>query len=453
MILLMGDAIITVFSLMVSLYFWAQKDWLEFSFQFLRERPPFWFYLLPVIWILLMVELYDVRRASRRSETAKGVGIAALVSLGLYLLVFFISEPNSLPRRGVAVFIVAASLLTLLWRFIYIRIFTAPVFLRRVLIIGAGRAGTTLAEVIHEIKPSPFHLVGFIDDDPTKVGTLVSGFPVLAGSGEMLDIIRDENISDLIFAISGSMKPEMLQTMLKAEEQGVEVTTMPIVYEELRNRVPILLLQSDWIVRSFVDEAHAGGFYEMAKRLMDIFGGLVGCVFLVLLFPLVAITILIDSGAPVFYSQERLGRNGRPYRVYKFRTMRRDAESDGEVRVTVKNDERITRIGRVLRRSHLDEFPQFINILRGDMSLVGPRAERTELVDALQKHVPFYRARLLVKPGLTGWAQINYGYAATVEDTAIKLEYDLYYIKHRSLLMDIIILLRTVGQVVGLRGQ
>ena len=132
--------------------------------------------------------------------------------------------------------------------------------------------------------------------------------------------------------------------------------------------------------------------------------------------------------------------------------MHNDAEIDGKARVTTENDDRITRVGRFLRKSHLDELPQFFNVLRGEMSLVGPRAERSELVNNLQAKVPFYRARLLVKPGITGWAQINFGYAATVEDTAIKLEYDLYYIKHRNLLLDIIIILRTVGQVIGLRG-
>jgi lipopolysaccharide/colanic/teichoic acid biosynthesis glycosyltransferase len=155
----------------------------------------------------------------------------------------------------------------------------------------------------------------------------------------------------------------------------------------------------------------------------------------------------------VFFLQNRLGKNGKTYRIIKFRTMRNDSEPKGEVRVTTQNDDRITRAGVLLRKSHLDELPQFLNVLKGEMSLVGPRAERSELVTQLQKEIPFYRARLLVKPGITGWAQINFGYAATVEDTAVKLEYDLYYIKHRTLLMDLIILLRTVGTVVGLRGQ
>jgi len=174
---------------------------------------------------------------------------------------------------------------------------------------------------------------------------------------------------------------------------------------------------------------------------------------LAFIYPPVALAILLDSGFPIFYSQDRLGKNGQVYKIFKFRTMTQNAEEDGEARLASENDTRITRVGRFLRKSHLDEFPQFFNVLRGDMSLTGPRAEQVELVNVLQEEVPFYRARLLVKPGLTGWAQVNYGYAATVAQTIIKLEYDLYYIKHRNLWLDLTILFRTVGTVIGFRGQ
>jgi lipopolysaccharide/colanic/teichoic acid biosynthesis glycosyltransferase len=176
-------------------------------------------------------------------------------------------------------------------------------------------------------------------------------------------------------------------------------------------------------------------------------------VLLGLILPFVGLATLLDSGRPIFYSQTRLGKGGQPYEIIKFRTMRQDAEADGKPRWASEDDERATRIGRMLRKTHLDEIPQFINVLRGEMSLVGPRAERPELVAHFQEHVPFYRARLLVKPGITGWAQVNFGYAATIEETMIKLEYDLYYIKHRNLWMDIIILARTPGTMFGMRGQ
>jgi exopolysaccharide biosynthesis polyprenyl glycosylphosphotransferase len=453
-ILMFGDLLMACLALLLALYYWASgEEWLEFSFQFLRERPSGWFYLLPVMWILLLIELYDVRRASRRSDTVKGIAIAAAISLGLYLLVYFTSEPNSLPRRGVAGFIVGVAFLTLLWRLLYINIFTAPLFLRRVLIVGAGRSGTTLAEILPKVKPLPFLPVGMIDDDMEKIGTTIHGLPVLGGSERVLDVIESENITDLVLAITGDMNTVLFQNILTAEEQGIEVTTMPLVYEELLGRVPIFLLQSDWILRSFIDQSHAGGFYSVFKRLMDIFGGLFGLVLFLPFYPFIAIGILIDSGRPVLFMQDRLGMNGKVYKIFKFRTMIKDAEKDGIAVMATKNDERVTRFGRFLRRSHLDETPQFINVLMGSMSLVGPRAERPELVNELQKIIPFYRARLFVKPGLTGWAQTNFKYASSVEDTGIKLEHDLYYIKHRNLFMDLMIIFRTVGSVVGLRGQ
>ena len=228
---------------------------------------------------------------------------------------------------------------------------------------------------------------------------------------------------------------------------------MPVAYEELLSRVPIRLLEADWILRSFVDQSRVSGFYEFGKRLLDIAGGLLGVIVLLVTLPFLSLSILIDSGRPVFYSQTRSGRGAQPYKIIKYRTMRKDAEPDGKPQWAKEDDERATRVGRFLRKTHLDEVPQFINVLRGEMSLVGPRAERPELVEMFQKHVPFYRARLLVKPGITGWAQINFGYASTIDETVTKLEYDLYYIKHRNLLMDLMVLLRTPATVFGFRGQ
>jgi lipopolysaccharide/colanic/teichoic acid biosynthesis glycosyltransferase len=227
---------------------------------------------------------------------------------------------------------------------------------------------------------------------------------------------------------------------------------MPAVYEELFNRVPIFHLESDWVIRAFGEQARINGFFELAKRFLDIIGGLVGVTFLLLILPFVSLGILLDNGRPIFYRQSRLGKGGQPYNIIKFRTMVVESEKDGKPRFAQEHDSRVTRIGRFLRKSHLDEIPQFLNVLLGQMSLVGPRPERPGMVQELQKSIPFYRARLLVKPGISGWAQVNFGYAGTVEDTATKLEYDLYYIRRRNLLLDIVILIRTVGSAVGLRG-
>ncbi|MGE5223383.1 MAG: sugar transferase, partial [Omnitrophica WOR_2 bacterium] len=208
-----------------------------------------------------------------------------------------------------------------------------------------------------------------------------------------------------------------------------------------------------WILRSFVDQARVNPFFELGKRLIDILGGLIGVSVFLVSVPFVAIAILLDTGWPVFYTQVRSGKGDQPYRIIKYRTMKQNAEPDGQPLWAEENDKRATRVGHILRKTHLDELPQFVSVLRGEMSLVGPRAERPELVAWFQKYVPFYRARLLVKPGITGWAQINYGYASTIDETILKLEYDLYYIKHRNIRLDLVILLRTPATILGFRGR
>lgn len=454
LLLILGDFIAAVISLVLALYFWAAGDeWLEFSFEFLRTRPPFWFYLLPFLWLMLMIELYDIKRAHNLLDTLKGIGIASVIYGILYLVVYFSSEPNSLPRLGVALYLVIAAFLILIWRLIYIKIFTAPQLMRRVLIIGAGNAGQTLVEIIAKMPNKPFNLVGLIDDDPEKIGSAIHGYQVLSNSENLLQIIQEQEISELVLAITGEMKSGMFQNILNAQEAGINLTTMSKVYEEVLGRIPIFLLESDWILRSFVEKTPSSAINRLGKRIIDLLGAFIGFLGMLILLPFISLAILIDSGWPIFYRQERLGRGGVPYMIYKFRTMHKDAEREGEVHVTTSNDPRITHVGRFLRRTHLDELPQFINVLEGSMSLVGPRSERKELILFYQKEIPFYRARLLVKPGITGWAQINFGYAESVADNAVKLEYDLYYIQHQNVFMDIIILIRTLGSVIGFKGR
>jgi exopolysaccharide biosynthesis polyprenyl glycosylphosphotransferase len=453
-ILLSGDLFVSVLALFGGLYFWGQKDaWLNFSLNFLKQRVEPWFFLLPIIWMVFLVELYDLHRAKNLRQTAGGIAVAVLAGIFFYALIYLLSPKGSLPRWGIGFFLLFAAILTFLWRLAYIQIFTAQAFLRRVLVIGAGKAGTTIVQAYKDLRSQPFFLVGFLDDDPGKKGKELDGFPILGGNDRLLETIEAEAVTEIVIAISGAMRGSTFQTVLDAQETGVEVVPMPAVYEELLGRVPIHHLESDWLIRSFVSEARVGGFYEAGKRLLDILGGLIGLVICMFAYPLVAIIIMLESGRPVMYKQVRSGRGGKSYVINKFRTMHQDAEKDGVVQLTQKKDNRITRFGNFLRRTHIDELPQFLNVVRGEMSLVGPRSERPEWIAEFQKQIPFYRARLLVKPGITGWAQVNYSYYATVEEMAIKLEYDLYYIKHRSMLLDLLILLRTFTQVFAFRGR
>ncbi|MEA4812432.1 MAG: sugar transferase [Anaerolineaceae bacterium] len=453
-LLLMGDILAGYLGLFIAIYFWSRVDQVTlFNLEFIKTRIPGWFYFLPLIWVLFLVELYELRKASSYRDTFKGVGTATILAGLVYLIVYFASTPDSLPRVGVAFFVVAVASLTFIWRIVFIQLFAAVSKQRRVLIIGAGRAGTSLTYEISKQKPRPFNLVGLIDDDPTKLGRQIYGYPVIGNHESLNAIVVEQNITDLILAISNKMNHGMFQTLLAAQENGMGLSTMEESYESLTNRVPISLLESDWVIREFLDHSPNSGFYRIFKRLVDIVLGILGLVVFIVLYPIIALAIILDSGLPVIYRQERIGQSGKAYTMYKFRTMKNNKDMEKEALVTQINDPRITRTGKFLRKSHLDELPQVLNVLKGDMSVVGPRSERSELVVEFQKEVPFYRARFVVKPGLTGWAQIHQAYAETVDETATKLEYDLYYIEHCNLGMDFIIMLRTAGAVFGFKGR
>jgi exopolysaccharide biosynthesis polyprenyl glycosylphosphotransferase len=456
-LLIFGDTIVAILSLIGALYYWGSSEhFYGFSLLFIQRRVPLWFFLFPIVWLILLVELYDIYKAGDWGATIRGVATAGLIGFGLYLLLYFyyVEPPRSLlPRRGVAGFLVVVSFLTLFWRRLYIQIFTTPRFLRRVLLVGGGNTGQAMLNIYKALRPPPFYLIGIIDDDPEKLGKEIEGYKVLGSCKELRQIIQAEEVTDIIVAITGHLRSGMFQALILAQENGIEISSMQKVYEELVGRVPVQILEADWILKTFVDEVKVSGFVELSKRLLDILGGAIGMIVFLVLSPFIALAIFIDNGMPIFYSQARLGRSGRDYTILKFRTMKRDAEANGQAQWAKEDDIRATRVGRFLRKAHLDELPQFINILRGDMSLVGPRAERPELVDIFEANIPFYRARLLVKPGLTGWAQINFGYAASIRETTKKLEYDLYYIKNRSFWMDLVILLRTPATVLGFRGR
>lgn len=462
-VLLIGDFIASAAATAGAIYFWYQYSLYRLIESGVRpnlaERiitieVPFWFYLLPLVWILLMIDSYEIHTASNWRKTLRGIAVAPLVGLLGYSLLFTINiDPNSLPRIAIGAFLVFASVLTLGWRAIYIRLYTSSGLMRRVLVVGAGKAGLTLVDAYRKLNPPPFLLIGFIDDDPSKRNKSYNGFAVLGDSEHLLDLVEDYRISDVVVAITGEIKGETFQTVLDVQERGIEVTRMPIMYEELTQRVPIEHLETDWVIRSFVDQVRVHGLYELLKRSMDILGGFIGTIIFLLSLPFIAPAIILETGFPLFYSQPRLGKGAKPFSILKFRTMKQNAEADGRAKVAEENDPRVTRVGAFLRKTRLDELPQFWTVLRGEMSLVGPRAERPELVAEYQKQIPYYRARLLVKPGLTGWAQINYGYVATVKETFVKLEYDLYYIKHRTLSLDFSIVLRTIGTVLRRTGR
>jgi exopolysaccharide biosynthesis polyprenyl glycosylphosphotransferase len=383
----------------------------------------------------------------------RGLLMTTGLALGTYLIAFFFAPRGLLPRLFILYFIAGALAFCLSWRLLYIGVFFSPYFQRRVLVVGAGWAGETIVRAVTKSQPRQYVVVGLIDDDHHKHGQVVGGVPVLGGCENLLTAIQSNQVSEVVLAISGEIQGATFKALLDCQAHGVPVVRMASLYEQITGYVPLEHLDADWVITSFMDRAHSSRWSQLAQRGLDIAIALVGLLGLGVFGPLIAAAIWLDSPGPILYRQTRLGQGGRPFELLKFRTMVPNAEADGQARWASHDDERVTRVGRFLRRTRLDEAPQFWNILKGEMGLAGPRPERPEFISALERHIPFYRARLMVKPGLTGWAQVNFGYGDSIEDMFVKLQYDLYYIKHRSLWLDLQILIRTVAVVLRFQGQ
>ena len=321
-LLMFGDLFMAALAFLAGIYYWSVGDkWLKFSLEFFRARVDAWYYLLPFAWMLLLIEIYDLHRAASWSRTVRAVVFAAVVGGIPYLLVYFTSsDPERINRRAVVVFIVLAALLTLIWRRLYITMYRSQGNLRRVLVVGAGGNGRTLAEIYKMLNPPPFNLVAYIDDDPDKIGKEVEGFRILAGSDKLLRLIDEMNITEIIVAITGEMQGETFQILLDVQESGTEIVRMPTLYEELLGRVPIHHLESDWVIRSFVDEARSSSFLEFGQRLLDIFGSIVGLVFMLVLLPFLAIGRNAWAGAA---GSSRLSNSALCARMPKKRASRR----------------------------------------------------------------------------------------------------------------------------------
>jgi exopolysaccharide biosynthesis polyprenyl glycosylphosphotransferase len=324
------------------------------------------------------------------------------------------------------------------------------VALRSVLVVGAGGPAQTIARAISE-SGDGFRLVGLVDDraEARQPG---EDPMVLGGRADLGRLIEGRGVTDVVVSEPSRMHGDLVKAVMRAYESGVYVHPMASLYEQLTGRIPVEHVGDDW-TGALPQIERLAGLGALVKRLFDLTVGTVGFACLLLLSPIVGLAIRMDSPGPVFYSQERVGYRGRVFRVWKFRSMVEGAEADGRAVWARPSDPRVTRVGRFLRRTRLDELPQVLNVLRGEMSAVGPRPERPEFVAELERTIPFYRARLLVKPGLTGWAQIKYRYGASAGEALVKLQYDLYYVKHRSLLLDALIVAKTAPVILRLAGR
>jgi len=416
---------------------------------------PNWYLILAGVWLAasLLLGAYDLRRASRLKE---GVATGAVTSLAvaiIYLLIPYVTPALPTSRLSLMIFFGAMVGTVAAWRAVYALVLVRPGFRRRALVVGAGWAGETIVNAIARQAPAEYEVVGLVDDQDEKQGRIIGGLSVLGTHGDLRVLVARTSASDVIVAITepGTMHPGMFQAIMDCHEDGVSVVQMHALFEQLTGRVPVEHAGRNLHVVLPVD-GYSSQFQRVVKRTFDIFVGCLGLVLTHALLPLVWLVLRMEGVGPVFYRQTRVGQGARHFELVKFRTMKPNAEANGP-QWTEENDGRITPTGRFLRRLHLDEVPQAINILRGDLSFIGPRPERPEFVAQLETQIPFYRARHAVRPGITGWAQVNYRYGSSVEDALIKLQYDLYYIKHQSIWLDLLILAKTVGTVLTMRGR
>jgi exopolysaccharide biosynthesis polyprenyl glycosylphosphotransferase len=453
-LLMAGDTIAILLAVLLSLIIWIVVDGRGWGIRFVVAHI-YWFPLLAVLWLLLATanDLYNLRVSAQIDTCLLRLVQVKMQLLGVYLVIFFFSPRDTLPRLFILYYSVLSFILIAIWRVWRSLVGRVTSARRRALVIGAGWAATAIIEALHREAPGDYEIVGQIVEpgDPLPEGT---SLPWSAATVDLLEIAQRKNISEIILAEQSQLSGHMFQAVVDCYEHGLSIVPMPVLYEQVTGRVPVEHIgQRYWTTMLPIEGGSIFDPYPPIKRAGDIVLSLVGLVCLAGLLPWITLAIWLDSPGPLFYRQTRVGKGGRTFQLYKLRSMIPDAEQHAGPQWTAQNDVRITRIGNILRKTRLDEAPQLINVLRGDMSLIGPRPERPVFVERLTTTIPFYRTRLVVRPGITGWAQVRYRYGSTDEDALIKLQYDLYYIRHRSLALDLLILLRTVGQMVSLRGR
>ncbi len=321
----------------------------------------------------------------------------------------------------------------------------------RVLILGSGKQAIEVAQATLERRNAGFHIVGFADNKPELVGKSLINPSVIGLTSEVAYLVENHQVDRIVVAVEDRRGQFPTEELLNLTLSGrVAVEESACYYERLTGKIATELLRPSWLI--FSRGSRYSAVVTHARRVINALLAAMGFALSLPIMMLVAIAVKLDSRGPIFYTQERMGKNGRRFKIIKFRSMRTDAEEASGPVWAEESDPRVTRIGRVIRKLRLDELPQFVNVIRGDMNFVGPRPERPVFVEQLNQIIPYYSQRHLVKPGLTGWAQIKYPYGSSVEDAIEKLRYDLYYIKNQTLLLDLGIIFETIKIVLFGRG-
>jgi len=394
-------------------------------------------------------DLYDLTVVRTTREVfirlLQSVGSALILIALLYLMMPWLVVADGASLPAFAIFLTSI----LAWRLVFNHFTRLRSFGERVLIVGTDATAQTIARQIRAQDDFGYEIVGFIDEDQSRVMVEVGDWRVVGTSDDIERVIERHSVDRLIVGMSDRRGRLPVRALLRSKLRGIRVEDVNTVYERLTGKLLVEDLRPSWLI--FSDDYCASRWTRRSKRVFDVLLALVGLVLALPFMLLTAIAVSLESGWPVLYRQERVGENGRVFTLNKFRSMRKDAEQGTPIWARAEDD-RVTRVGRFIRKTRLDELPQLWNVLRGDMSFVGPRPERPFFVDQLAEQVPFYEQRHAVKPGITGWAQVKYRYGASFEDSLEKLRYDLYYVKHLSIPFDLTILFDTVKVVLFAKG-
>jgi len=401
--------------------------------------------------ILYFYDLYDYTVMGNRRELmlrlVQGLGIAWVL---LALVFYFV--PPMLIGRGVSVFsVVIVLILLLVWRVLIHLLTGHPGIGEKILVVGTGQAARDTAEAVWERRDAGYRIVGFVTENGAMPHTKIGKSEIIGTVDNLDGIIKSEKVDRIVIAVRERRGTFPTETLLKMSLAGnVNIEECTSFFERVTGKVHIEMLRPSWLIFAGRkrDTRLKTAFREAIHRGLALIGLTLSLPFAVL----TAIIIKLDSKGEIFYRQERVGKNGKIFHVIKFRSMKTDAEADGKPVWATADDERTTRVGRIIRKMRVDEIPQFWNIIKGEMSFVGPRPERPHFVEQLALEIPFYEHRHLTAPGLTGWAQIKYPYGASVEDARQKLQYDLYYIKNQSVALDLVIVFETVKTVLFGKG-
>jgi exopolysaccharide biosynthesis polyprenyl glycosylphosphotransferase len=442
-----------IISILVVLYFVSNT--FDFDYFTITKENWKWAFVL-IVYISIfgtIFELYDLQKSSKLEKISTSIVFTVSITVLFYFLTPFFTPILPDNRLQIIYFYFAILFALFLWRIAYLTFIVSPRFYRKVLIVGETSNIEIIVEAFKNADPN-YKIVGFINCEPRKSEKIKFQHIVEYSPKQIYQVIKDEAITEIVIASynSDSITPEIYKDLITLLEGGFSIKEYTQVYEEMTQRVPVQFVGKDFYKYFPFSRSNQNKLYLFFQRVFDILISILGVLIGILFVPVILIGNLIGNRGPLFYIQERIGKNGNLFSIIKYRTMVKNAENNGAVWAK-KNDARITAFGKFLRNTRLDESPQFLNILKGDMSLIGPRPERPHFVKQLSQLLPFYETRHIVKPGLTGWAQVKTRYGSSVDDSLLKLQYDLYYIKHRSFFLDVNILIKTLSTVIFYRGQ